>query len=371
MKQRKAKLDLPGYCHTTAMGIMPHNNVERALALSLGLDIPFWPQLPRLSYLEDMYAQAAWGFPGIKIDRDLQRVSFDSTRFEAEMADYSLKLEQTEYFALARDQSVVYHRFLKQKLDGYVAIRGQHTGPVSLGFRVVDEQDKPIIYNEAVRVLLYDFIQRKANIQCRQLREKNPNAFVWLDEPGLGWVFSGFTGYDDVLARKDYLDFMEGIEGLRALHLCANVNLLYLLELGIDLLSFDAYQLESLPLVYAQAVGQFLRGGGIICWGIVPTDSTNQSVETAESLANRLSQYWDKIAGSSGLAIEQVARQALLAPARCCLKNVGRVGSAGEVRQRLVDTCQASNTIEEELVEKAFRYLKGMSAILRNRYKLA
>src|SRR4030042_4359399 len=107
MKQHRAELNLPGNCHTTAMGIMPHSNVERALALSLGLDIPFWPQLPRLSYLEDMYAQAAWGFPGIKIDRDLPRVSFDSARFEAEMADYSLKLEQAEYFALATAPSVL------------------------------------------------------------------------------------------------------------------------------------------------------------------------------------------------------------------------------------------------------------------------
>ena len=371
MKQRKANLDSLGNCRTTAMGIMPHSNIERALTLSLGLDIPFWPQLPRVSYLEDMYAQAAWGFPGIKIDREAQRVSFDSARFEEEMADYSLKLDQLEYFALATDQSVVYHRFLEQKLDGYVAIRGQHTGPVSLGFRVVDEQDKPIIYNEAVRVLLYDFIQRKANIQCRQLQKKNPNAFVWLDEPGLGWVFSGFTGYDDVLARKDYLNFMEGIEGPRALHLCANVNLPYLLELGIDLLSFDAYQLGSLPLVYAQAVGQFLGRGGIICWGIVPTDSTNQSVETPESLANRLSHYWGRVAESSGLPLEQVARQALLAPARCCLKNVGQVGSAGETQRGDMNVCPADHTIEEELVEKAYQYLKELSAILRSRYKLA
>lgn len=371
MKQRKEKLDWLGNCGITAMGIMPHSDVERALALSLGLDIPFWPQLPRVSYLEDMYAQAAWGFPGIKIDREMQRVTFNSVRFEAEMADYSLKLDQTEYFALATDQSVVYHRFLEQELGGYIAIRGQHTGPVSLGFRVVDEQDKPIIYNEAVRILLYDFIQRKANLQRRQLQERNPNAFVWLDEPGLGWVFSGFTGYDDVQARRDYLNFMEGIEGPHALHLCANVNLPYLLELGIDLLSFDAYQLGSLPLGYAQAVGQFLGQGGIICWGIVPTDSTHQSGETPDSLADRLSHYWQRVAESSGLTPEQVARQALLAPARCCLKNVGQVGSAGETKQSQGGVCPADRTIEEELVEKAFQYLKELSAILKSRYKLA
>ena len=47
------------------MGIMPHTDIGRALELSLGLDIPFWPQLPHVSYYEDMYVQASEHFPGI------------------------------------------------------------------------------------------------------------------------------------------------------------------------------------------------------------------------------------------------------------------------------------------------------------------
>lgn len=45
-----------GGCKTTAMGIMTHTDVETALKLSLSLDIPFWPQLPNVSYYEDTYA---------------------------------------------------------------------------------------------------------------------------------------------------------------------------------------------------------------------------------------------------------------------------------------------------------------------------
>jgi hypothetical protein len=40
------------------MGIMPHTDIEKALKLALSLDIPFWPQLPKVSFYEDMYAQA-------------------------------------------------------------------------------------------------------------------------------------------------------------------------------------------------------------------------------------------------------------------------------------------------------------------------
>jgi len=51
---------------------------------------------------------------------------------------------------------------------------------VSFGFRVTDENSRPVIYNEGVKALLFDFIQRKTNLQYRQLKEKNQNAFVWL-----------------------------------------------------------------------------------------------------------------------------------------------------------------------------------------------
>ena len=34
------------------MAVMPHRDVDRALELSLSLDVPYWPQLPQFSYYE-------------------------------------------------------------------------------------------------------------------------------------------------------------------------------------------------------------------------------------------------------------------------------------------------------------------------------
>ena len=61
---------LQAACGTTAMGIMPHKDVDKALDLALGLDIPFWPQLPHVSLYEDMYVQTSQNFPGIEINFD-------------------------------------------------------------------------------------------------------------------------------------------------------------------------------------------------------------------------------------------------------------------------------------------------------------
>ncbi|MFC1976704.1 hypothetical protein ACFLWS_00310 [Chloroflexota bacterium] len=270
-----SNLNFKGNCQTTAMGIMPHTDIGKALELSLGLDIPFWPQLPHVSYHEDMYVQASEHFQGIIIDFENQRISFDSTRFTAELAEYSQKMADTATFTLTDEYSAVYHRFLTEDLTNYPAIRGQLIGPVSFGFKVFDENNVPIIYNDSVKTVLFDFLSRKINVQYSELKERNENAFVWLDEPGLGWVFSGLSGYDDLIAKREYRDFLQSLFGPGALHLCANVNLPYLLSMGTVLLSFDAYQIEILPKGYTASIAAFLQNGGIISWGIVPTDSAS------------------------------------------------------------------------------------------------
>ncbi|MBI2848234.1 MAG: hypothetical protein HYX83_03575 [Chloroflexi bacterium] len=364
-----SKLNFRAACKTTAMGIMPHTDIESALNLALSLDIPFCPQLPNVSFYEDMYVQTSQNFPGIAIDPQNEKISFDSARFETELTDYSQRMADPGTFALGKRHSVVYHRFLAANLRDYTAVRSQVTGPVSFGFRVTDENSKPIIYDEGIGALLFDFIQRKANHQYRQLSEKNPNAFVWLDEPGLGWVFSGLTGYDDIRAKRDYRSFLDGLEGPRALHLCANVNLPYLLEMGAALLSFDAYQMKLMPKGYARSVADFINAGGVISWGIVPIDSESIARETPRTLADLLAGYWEVVSREAGVPGRQIAEQALLAPARCCLKNIGRVGAAGET-----DACpdgeKVSRTAEEVVVEKAFGYLKSLSEIIKARFHL-
>ena len=362
------KLNFTGNCRTTAMGIMPHTDIEKALELSLGLDIPFWPQLPRVSYYEDMYVQASEHFPGIMVDFENERISFDSARFNDELAEYSQKMADTTIFTLTEKYSAVYNRFLAEDLTGYTAIRGQLIGPISFGFKVFDEKDVPIIYNEAVRIVLFDFLSRKINAQYTELTDKNENSFVWLDEPGLGWVFSGLSGYDDLIAKRDYREFLGSLSGPGALHLCANVNLPYLLSIGTAILSFDAYQMEILPKGYADSIRDFLKGGGVISWGIVPTDGSSLAGETPESLAGRLLGYWRVVAGNTDMSVEQIAERAIIAPARCCLKNVGQVGATNE--QVSVGASACPLRPEEQLVETAFNYLKAISGILREKFKI-
>ena len=333
-------------CRTTAMGIMPHTDLERALDVALSLDIPFWPQLPRVSYYEDMYVQALEHFPGVKIDVVNQKILFDLPRFYEELPLYFEKAEIPETFSLTREFSLVYHRFLERDLSGYPAIRGQVISPISLGLKVVDQDRKPIIYHDEVREVLFDFVQKKVNRQCQELKAKNPNAFVWVDDPGLELIFTAFSGYNEGQAKKDLNLFLGGVEGLRGVHLCAKPDWDFLLQSKIDILSFDSFNCGAVIINYP-SLKEFVDRGGIISWGIVPTYTELLEKETIPTLQNRLESFWEDLS-QRGVDQERLLRQSLLAPA----------------------TCNLLNPDKDKTVEKAFEVLKELSGAIREKYRL-
>ena len=57
-------MTIPGNFMTSGMGVLLHTDLEKGLALAMSVDIPFWPQLPKMRYEEDMHAQVAHRFPG-------------------------------------------------------------------------------------------------------------------------------------------------------------------------------------------------------------------------------------------------------------------------------------------------------------------
>jgi hypothetical protein len=329
------------------MGIMPHTDIERALEVALSLDIPFWPQLPRVSYFEDMYVQALENFPGARIDVDNQRILFNLSLFYEELPSYFEKADDPQTFRLTKEFSLVYHRFLERDLSHYPAIRGQMISPISLGLKIVDENQKSIIYHDEVREVLFDFMQKKVNQQYQELREKNPNAFVWVDDPGLGLIFSALSGYNEVQAKTDLDQFLTGLEGPKGVHLCSKPDWDFLLRSKIDILSFDSFNC-GVVIVNYPSLKDFVERGGIISWGIVPTYTELLEQETIDSLMERLETFWEDLS-RKGVDSKRLLRQSLLAPA----------------------TCNLLNPDKEKTVEKAFEVLKELSGKIREKYHLS
>ena len=140
-------MPIPGNLLTTAMAVMPHKDIDRAMEVALTVDIPFWPQLPRYSYYEDMYVQASEHFPGILLDLENRTLRFSLDKFIEELEGVMSRFDEPAYFDISDTYSAVYHRFLEFDLSNRPAIRGQLEGPISFGFNVIDQDDRPILFN--------------------------------------------------------------------------------------------------------------------------------------------------------------------------------------------------------------------------------
>ncbi len=326
------------------MGIMPHIDIDAALKCALGMDIPFWPQLPRVSYYEDMYVQAMENFPGIVIDEKRFRIFVDSNKFMDDIPAYLEEEDCPDFFRISDRHSLPYQRFLSQNLSEYKSIRGQVISPVSLTLKIVDENDKPIVYNDEMRALAFSFVQKKVNVQYRELKMKNENAFVWVDDPGLEFIFNAMCGYENIKAKEELTVFFDDIEGPRGLHLCGRPDWDFLLSLNIEILSFNAYAFGDIFVTYDN-VKKYLEKGNLISWGIVPTYYEEFSKEDVESISGRLVNMW-RVLEKKGIDREMIIENSLLAPATCNLLNPDKTAT----------------------VENAFKLLEAVSLHLRDRY---
>ncbi|MDW7651393.1 MAG: hypothetical protein SCK29_09015 [Bacillota bacterium] len=335
-----------GGCRTSAMGILPHNDVDKALELAFSLDIPFWPQLPRVSYYEDMYVQFSEHFPGMIIDEAEQKITFNTALFYEQLGDYIERSTDPETFALSEKYAFVFHRFLEHDLSRYPAIKGQVMGPISFGMRISDENLKPMIFHDDVRMLLFEFTREKINHQYRELRKHNPHPIIFFDEPGLELVFSSISGYTSEMAKKDLAELLAGIDGIKGIHLCGNPDWDFLLNADIDVLSFDAYRRGEVITRY-HSILDFIEAGKTLAWGIVPTNIELLDEENEDTLIARLEGLWDRLV-AKGADKEKIVQNAQLAPATCNL-----VGARSE-----------------EAVEKAYVLLQSMAEKLKEKYRL-
>ena len=341
------RLSIPGNLLTTAMAVMPHTDVERALQAALSLDVPFWPQLPNFSYYEDMYVQAAEHFPGILLDVQKRTLRFSMDKFINELEETMAHFDDPQTLDISENYSVVYHQFLSLNLADRAAIRGQLEGPISFGFNILDQDERPILFEDTVRPFMLEFLARRVNVQLNRLKMLNSKAFMFIDEPGLQFLFSAMAGYGDVKAKEDLELFFSMIDRPRGIHLCGNPDWDFLLGLDLDILSMDIYTNAEIFSSYAASIKRFVEKGGVLVWGIVPTGTEFFEKENMNSLIVHLENVWQNLT-KKGIELEHLLANSLLSPATCCLVNPDK----------------------EKTVEEAFALINRLSKILKEKHNL-
>jgi hypothetical protein len=339
-------------CMTTIIGSVPMTDPKRATNLVTRYlkDIPTWPQLPRKTFLENMYVQYSEGFPGATIDRENNRFYIDTSK------DYSKALE-TLYMAYMENDSSKYeigpeyasglYEFLGTDIPTPKAVKGCVTGPFSWGLTVTDESKRSILFHEMLGDAVPKFLKLKAAWEEAKLAKISKNTIMFVDEPYMSSYGSSIAAGDFSKPEKviEILnEVFDGIKGLKAIHCCGNTDWPLLLKTKLDILNFDAYSFAASLALYPIEVKNFIKRGGCVAWGIVPQFSEPLSKETTASLKDRLEEAMAPFT-RNGLSIKDIVKHSLLLP--CCGLNP------------LADECEA---------ERALQLLTELSEAMKKKY---
>jgi methionine synthase II (cobalamin-independent) len=313
----------------TAIGSLPHTDPEEACAMTLEhlREAPVWPQLPRRDFRENMYAQYSEGLPGVVVDSGKRKVFCDTSGEllpEIERV-YEAYIEgELSYASIGADHAAGLHAFADRIKDAggtYPLLKGQVTGPISFGLTVLDENNRPILYNDQLAEAMVKLLNLKARWMETFLRGTGAagEVLIFFDEPYLVSVGSALVSVSPERVVDSLRQCMEGLTCLTGAHCCGNTDWTLLFQAGVQVVNFDAYgYLESMAL-YADELAGFLENGGALAWGLA-VNKPDIDGESAESLARRFEEGLELLA-SRGVPRDLLLERAMFTPS-CGLEGV-------------------------------------------------
>jgi len=316
----------------TGIGSLPFKEAEPALELIFKTfpEIPHWPQLPRRSKKEHFIFQnlAALNKVGLlKITEEEAYLDHLSPAFADQLTEfYSYYLaameddaEALNFFRFEEEAATGFYAFLhKIKEDKGRAqfLKGQIVGPLSAGLNLVDAKSRLVYYEPQLRDVLVKTLALQAKWQIAQLKKWVAGTIIFVDDPGIYAV--GVSTYislkreEVVESLREIADTIKLSGAIAGAHACAGVDWSIFLEAGYEVLALDAYSYFNSLLGHLEQLHTFLKAGGILGLGVVPTSSKITN-ETEESLY-RLLEEEIAILAAKGIEEELLFRQLLLVP---------------------------------------------------------
>lgn len=275
----------------TAIGSLPHKSSKDAIELIFNkfTNIPFWPQLAKVDRHEDMTIQYLQGIPGIKYDEEQSKFFCDtqSDEFFVELEEFFMDYEaivnekdftNLEKYAITAPYTSAIPLYIDRLQDkDYPYAKCHIVGAFTLGTSLCDLENVCVFYDETYREVLVKGLTLKAVWQIEQIKKASPNTtpIVFMDEPVMSQfgtsAFITVKKEDIVGVLKEISDVIKDFGGLSAVHCCGKSDWSVLIDSNINILNFDAFAYAKSLEAYVKEVAEFLKNGGYIAWGIVPT----------------------------------------------------------------------------------------------------
>jgi hypothetical protein len=282
-----------------------------------------------------MYTQYSQGFPGVVVDGQKIHVErgpgFDRA---LEQLYYDWADGVTGGYSIDQEHASGLYCLASSHNGALPLVKGQISGPVSWGLCVTDGSGKGIIYDETLADAAGKFLKLKAAWLESFMRSFSEKTVIFVDEPYLTSLGSAFVALSNEQITGQLSEVLGGIKGVKGIHCCGGTDWSLLLNLPIDVISFDAYNYLDSVLCYLPDLLSHVRKGRAIAWGIVPNDEEALKKESPASLFDRFEDALSHLEGA-GLTVRQLVRQSLVTPA-CGLASLD-TGAAEYVFSLLAD----------------------------------
>jgi methionine synthase II (cobalamin-independent) len=311
-------------CMATGIGSLPLTDPDKAAALSLGYltEAPIWPQLPQKDFREHMDGQYSESLPGLRLDAAKKRFFFDTAKDLApELEKFFERYIEKDYgfFKMTEEYAAGFYAFLRAVKKGLPAgarfVKGHITGPLTAGISFRDETGKDIIHHDVLFDAVVKGLAMKAAWQIRELKQFNRPVIIFIDEPAMESLGSGFSAVSsEVVAEKlnEIIGIIHELGGIAGIHCCGNADWPMLFHTDVDIVNFDAFGYMERVLLYPDDIKAFYKRGGALAWGIVPAGSFTGN-ETAEMLLSKLKAGMKRLE-QAGIAQAAILRQCLITP---------------------------------------------------------
>lgn len=258
-------------CPTTGIGSLPHADVAQALECSFAAEVPWWPQLLGVDPREGLLAQALEGVPGATPSAD-GAWAIDLGRWRDGRDAFIRRLDDGAGFEPSPEVARAWRPFLERLERGRPRLaKVQLAGPATVRWftRTVDGRPLGAQLDEQLGRL----VEARALSLVGAVRQRGVTPVVFLDEPGLVLLSPANPVHALVLEEvRRLIARLQGAGALVGLHCCGNTAWAQVLDLGLDVLSFDARcSLDALTEPTA-AWRRFVASGAALCLGVIPTD---------------------------------------------------------------------------------------------------
>lgn len=274
----------------TGVGSLPHTDAAGAVRLvaEVAPEIPFWPQLPQRAVEERMIEQVLMPFSNLLLPHGgSYGYQIAHTDGYAELL-HRLVTARAELLPFAAAGFFAFEAALAAgAFPRAVALKGQIPGPVTLA-ALLFVDGRPVVSDPVALEALGGYIQRLAIWQVERLARWRTPVLIMLDEPYLALLPDRDISGMALRALQWVVRGIQATGALVGVHCCASLPdgappVALLCRTGADVVSFDAYHQAALCCADAE-VRAFVRNGGLLAFGLVPTLYDLADVRSADLL---------------------------------------------------------------------------------------